>query len=74
MQTYISETWHNVRRLQLVDHSIGSPRSSRQGVEREQRMLQRAGGRALYRIRAKWKNLELVPQHRDYDSLGSGFG
>ena len=58
MQIYISETWHNVRRSQLVDHSIGAPRSSRQGAEREQRTLQRAGGRTLYRIRAKWKNLE----------------
>ena len=58
MQTYISETWHNVRRLDHLDHSIGSPRSSRQGAEREQRTLQRAGSRALYRIRAKWKSRE----------------
>ena len=61
VQMYISETWHNVRRLQLVDHSVGSPRSSRQGAEREHQALQRAGGRALYRIRAKWKNLEPRP-------------
>jgi hypothetical protein len=58
VRTYISETWHNVQRLNQTVQSIGSPRSSRQGAEREQRTLQRAGSPVLYRIRAKWKNRE----------------